>query len=288
MSVEVVPYAPTSVLETLPCSLPVANIAEDVDIDELAERFVQSLHRLSSSDLVKDAVWRDLFALSGTTRTFYSPQSVANAWSETCLNRKAQGFVFVLGSGRLVRLSEGVAWAEVMFNFRCEGTPSTICSGFLNLIPDLNRLWRIWMIRTILEQLEGCRNVDKLHPEGSVTQQVNGISVHAETAKPQINASTPDGTVQADAVTNFDVIIIGAGQAGLGTAGRLQALGVHYVVLDKHAQIGENWLTRYESTRLHTAREYNHLPFNRTFPLPYQEFLTKFDIAKGYKEDHFV
>jgi cation diffusion facilitator CzcD-associated flavoprotein CzcO len=43
-------------------------------------------------------------------------------------------------------------------------------------------------------------------------------------------------------------------------------------------------MTRYDSARLHTAREYNHLPFDRTFPLPYQEFLTKYDLARGYKD----
>ena len=43
MSVEVAPYTPRSVLTTLPCSLPVANIAADVKIDEIAEPlFTQS------------------------------------------------------------------------------------------------------------------------------------------------------------------------------------------------------------------------------------------------------
>lgn len=43
-------------------------------------------------------------------------------------------------------------------------------------------------------------------------------------------------------------------------------------------------MSRYDSARLHTSREYSHLPFDRTFPLPYQEFLTKNDLAKGYKD----
>lgn len=127
------------------------------------------------------------------------------------------------------------------------------------------------MLRTVLEQLEGCEDVEGL----SVASQLsNGVNGHQNHALNGVNGSAK----------HFDCVVVGAGQAGLGTAGRLQALGVSYVVLDKHAQIGDNWMTRYDSARLHTAREYNHLPFDRTFPLPYQEFLTKYDLAKGYKD----
>ena len=140
--------------------------------------------------------------------------------------------MFVPGSERVTRLSKGIAWAEVMFTFRCEGTPGATCSGFLNLIPEIDGVWRIWMIRTILEQLNGYGNVDELQPEQSLSDKVNEVNGHAQTVNTQVNASTMDGTNQTGAATHFDVVIIGAGQAGLGTAGRLQALGVPYIVLD--------------------------------------------------------
>jgi cation diffusion facilitator CzcD-associated flavoprotein CzcO len=78
--------------------------------------------------------------------------------------------------------------------------------------------------------------------------------------------------------------VVGGGQAGLSMGGRLKALGIHYIVLDKHNEVGDSWKTRYASARLHTTREYAHLPFDRTFPAHYQEWLTKDDLAQGYRD----
>lgn len=83
----------------------------------------------------------------------------------------------------------------------------------------------------------------------------------------------------------FDVVVVGGGQSGLSTAGRLMALGINYVVIDSYQKIGDSWASRYDSARLHTPREYAHLPFDRTFPADrYQQFLTKDDLAQGYQE----
>lgn len=64
----------------------------------------------------------------------------------------------------------------------------------------------------------------------------------------------------------YDCVIIGSGQAGLSSAGRLDAIGVtSYVILDRNEKIGDNWMNRYDSARLHVPREYSHLPFGRIF-----------------------
>jgi len=68
MAIEAAPYAPRYVLQTLPCHIPTANIAESVDLDEIADPLVESLHHFSAIQLAADAVWRDLFTLPGTTR----------------------------------------------------------------------------------------------------------------------------------------------------------------------------------------------------------------------------
>lgn len=281
MEVDVAPYAPRTVLETLPCSLPISHFEAGLDFEAIAKPLVNSLGKLSKENLSTAPVWRDVFALTGTMRTIYSPESITKAWSETCADRQAEDFTLIPGSAKPVRLDKNVGWVNVSFSFRDRGTPAARCLGFLSLILDQTGVWKIWLIRTVLEQLEGCDDVDKLQSVHEVSDgrdvpngHTNGVNgAHATT-----NGSTHDSP------THFDCVIVGAGQAGLSTAGRLQALGISYLVLDKNAQIGDNWMTRYDSARLHTAREYNHLPFDRTFPLPYQEFLTKYDLARGYKD----
>ncbi|KEF55398.1 uncharacterized protein A1O9_08148 [Exophiala aquamarina CBS 119918] len=269
MDVEIAPYAPRSILETLPCSLPISWFDISLDFDAIAAPLVESLRHLDPADLSDESIWRDTFALTGTLRTFYSAPSIANAWAQTCAIRQAGGFSLISGSAKPTRLDKDIGWVNVAFAFRNGGSPASTCSGFLSLVQDENSRWRIWMIRTILEQLEGCADVDKLTPVDELSQP----------ARKGTNGINPLPSSQP-----VDCVIVGAGQAGLGTAGRLQALGISYIVLEKHAQIGDNWMTRYDSARLHTAREYNHLPFDRTFPLPYQEFLTKYDLAKGYRD----
>ena len=266
-------------LETLPCSLPASQFDTTLNFEGLASPIVQSLASLDPSKLASSAIWRDTFALTGSLRTFYSARSVAAAWSETCSSRQARDFDLVRGSTRPIRLDKEIGWVDVSFSFRCGGAPATSCRGFLSIVLEEDGQWRIWLVRTVLEQLEGCANVDVLLQTHDASNGVNGSTSLTD----DVNGTHGTTNGIDSPPKHLDCIIVGAGQAGLGTAGRLQALGLTYLVLDKNVQIGDNWLTRYDSARLHTAREYNHLPFDRTYPLPYQEYLTKYDLAKGYK-----
>lgn len=266
------PYSARSVLETLPCNLPVSHFDTDGEFEAIATPFIDSLSNLTPANLTSTAIWRDLFALTGTIRTIYSPDSITKAWSDTSTSRQAEGFAIIKDSAKPMRLDKDTGWVNVSFTFRCRGTPPGMCRGILSLVLDDDGQWKIWLLRTILEQLQGCEDVDNLPPVHEHTSGINGH--HSPSNGVNGSATSP---------THFDCVVVGAGQGGLGSAGRLQALGVSYVVLDKNAQVGDNWMTRYDSARLHTTREYNHLPFDRTFPLPYQEFLTKYDLARGYQ-----
>ncbi|KAF4259508.1 hypothetical protein KXV22_009497 [Aspergillus fumigatus] len=74
----------------------------------------------------------------------------------------------------------------------------------------------------------------------------------------------------------------GAGHSGLNVAGRLKALGASYLVIDKNPRVGDNWRLRYDSAKLHTIRDYSHLPFERNFAHIDHEWLTKDDLAEGF------
>jgi putative flavoprotein involved in K+ transport len=61
-------------------------------------------------------------------------------------------------------------------------------------------------------------------------------------------------------VTVRDVVIVGAGAAGLGAAARLRAAGLEPLVIDRADAVGSAWRTRYDSFRLHTPRLLSGLP----------------------------
>ncbi|KAG4435271.1 hypothetical protein IFR05_009231, partial [Cadophora sp. M221] len=243
-----------STLVNFPCSLPTIPISSETDASLIALDFSKHISELTEQNFVQDAVWRDIFALTGTLRTFYSASSISTAWQETTKRAKAGSFLLDQNSARIVRLPQGSLWIEACFAFETNAAPQTTCSGFMNLVPGSDGKWRIWVLRSILEQLKSERNVDVLEP----TIKENGLM---------------DGHQEP---THFDCVVIGGGQAGLSTAGHMKALGISYVVLDKHQNVGDNWKTRYNSAR-------PHLPFERTFPSSYQNFLSKDDMAEGYQ-----
>lgn len=70
-----------------------------------------------------------------------------------------------------------------------------------------------------------------------------------------------------------DVLVIGAGPAGIACAYYLQQAGISYQVVDQAAEIASTWNSLYPSLRLNTTRFFSHLPGKR-FPLHYGMFPT--------------
>jgi cation diffusion facilitator CzcD-associated flavoprotein CzcO len=56
------------------------------------------------------------------------------------------------------------------------------------------------------------------------------------------------------------VIIVGAGPAGLAVASELRRLGVNAVILERAARIADSWRRRYDRLRLNTSRFTSQLP----------------------------
>jgi putative flavoprotein involved in K+ transport len=61
-------------------------------------------------------------------------------------------------------------------------------------------------------------------------------------------------------VSSVDVLVIGAGQAGLGTAYHLQRLGIRDQLVLDAGEVGQSWLDRWDSLQLFTPRRYSQLP----------------------------
>lgn len=58
----------------------------------------------------------------------------------------------------------------------------------------------------------------------------------------------------------FDVVVVGAGQAGLAMGYYLKQKNLSFVILDANNRIGDSWRKRYESLVLFTNRYYCSLP----------------------------
>ena len=58
----------------------------------------------------------------------------------------------------------------------------------------------------------------------------------------------------------LDVLVVGAGQAGLALGHHLQSSGARFALLDRHDRVGDSWRERYDSLTLFTPRAYSALP----------------------------
>jgi putative flavoprotein involved in K+ transport len=76
----------------------------------------------------------------------------------------------------------------------------------------------------------------------------------------------------------FEVVVIGGGQAGLSVGYHLQQQGRDFVVLDKNERIGDSWRKRWDSLRLFTPARYSGLP-GLPFPAPAHLHPTKDEMA---------
>lgn len=86
----------------------------------------------------------------------------------------------------------------------------------------------------------------------------------------------------------YDVIVIGAGQAGLAAGFYLKQRGFSFLLLEQANEVGEVWKNRYDSLVLFTPRFYSSLP-GLSLSGPEQGCATKKEIAAylKYYADHF-
>ncbi|KAL4941392.1 hypothetical protein BDV06DRAFT_180956 [Aspergillus oleicola] len=96
--------------------------------------------------------------------------------------------------------------------------------------------WKAWTVFTVLERL-------------------NGQEAETERAKEEKEKEKDKDN------SSLQVLIVGAGQAGLALAAHLQNLGLEYLVVDKACRPGDSWRARYSSVKTHTPIYTDHYPF---------------------------
>lgn len=79
--------------------------------------------------------------------------------------------------------------------------------------------------------------------------------------------------MNALAAERHEVVVIGAGQAGLAAGYHLAQRGIEFVILEASPRVGDVWRDRYDSLRLYSPAKGDALPGLR-FPLPPNSFPT--------------
>lgn len=281
--------APAFPISQLKGGLPKAHVPEDVDAQSVAEEAVRLVRELSADKLVDDALWRDLFTLTGTARTFFSNKTVAEAWRETCEEHKPQDFALVPGSGAVMRPGPGVSWVQAKYTFRTCGRPMVNGKGIVRVVPAEEGRWKIWLLISMLDEVPGLPSADVMAPRvspGGRPMTPDGTTPRSseETRRPaEQRPPTPTGSLHEDEA-DYDCVVVGGGPSGLCLAGHLQALNLRYAVLDRNSTIAGSWTSRYDSVHIHTSREYGQLPFGKVWG-PQDPYHLRMDqLVRGYEQ----
>lgn len=265
-------------LNTLPGKLPSDCVAPDVDTSTCIVFLEAALANLRTEHTTSDLLWRDLFCLTGSVRTLSSAAAVA-FWQHACLQRKPRRFVAKQPS--VIRRIAGSSWIDVPFTFEAEPVEGMkgLCSGNAFVVPEEgDERWRIWVLITVLEQFEGMGNPD-VAPIMKEAADGRALSGDYATTAPQASING-----QRSLEPYYSVVIAGAGHHGLSLAGRLHALRISYLLVEKASQPGATWTQRnYESVKMHTVREQNHLPLGRLYEEDEPNMLPGENVAKGFE-----
>lgn len=78
--------------------------------------------------------------------------------------------------------------------------------------------------------------------------------------------------------TQLNILIIGAGPAGLAIAGRLRKAGIDFHIVEKSSDVGNRWRHHYDRLHLHSVKRLSnlpHLPFPEEYPVyvPREKFV---------------
>ena len=265
------PYETPSTLANIPVSLPHLPPSSSLpNTNTLVTHANSLLSHLSSSTPPNSIftasttpLFRDLHALTSSIRTFYSAQSILQAWTTGTALRQATKFQLQDDTLQVNKLPGGVGWVDVMFSFTCDAAPATNCEGYLSIVPETNEHkgateWKIWIIRTILKDFVDGPSVDFLH---SISQSQSDASPTSNNSSP-VSRGSHNASVNGNSATDntnsanvnalpskkeIDVLIIGAGPAGLSLSSRLLALDIPFLTISRDppsSGIGSSWSTR--------------------------------------------
>ena len=206
-----------------------------------------------------DGHWRDIVAFTWTIEQHSGRAAVRDALAATVGQTRPHAFRIAPGRTPPRYVTRvGTDTIEALFAFE---TAYGTASGVVRLVPDMagSGGWLAWLVVTTLDDLSNVPGQSASLRDGHGRRNFGGDTWLARRQATQAFADREPACV-----------VIGAGQAGLGIAARLGALGVDTLVVDRHTRIGDNWRKRYDALTLHNEVFVNHmpyLPFPETWPL---------------------
>lgn len=217
-----------------------------------------------------DGHWRDVLAFGWDIVTSNGAEAIAERLRNTLDHARPQGLRLAENRTPPRRVKRaGVECTEAMFAFETRTGP---CEGVLRLVATPEGA-RAWVLLTTLDQIRG--HEEQLNRAGADEADYQRDFGGENWLDKRLRRQRYEDREPA-------VLVIGAGQSGLGIAARLGALGIDTLVVDRQARIGDNWRKRYHALTLHNEVHVNHLPY-MPFPPTWPVFIPKDKLAHWFE-----
>jgi putative flavoprotein involved in K+ transport len=213
----------------------------------------------------EDSHWRDVLAFTWHMTPVAGRENIAARLGAAQARTAAHGFHLPRDRKpprQVKRL--GIDSIEAIFEFT---TAEGRGAGIIRLSPaaEGGDVLKAWLLSTTLEALTGHEEKTGANrPTGAAYSRNFGGDNWADVRR---KACAYDDREPA-------VLVIGAAQAGLSIAARLNQLGVDTLVVEKWPRIGDSWRKRYHSLALHNSIHLNHLPYME-FPPTWPKYIPK-------------
>lgn len=221
----------------------------------------------------EDSHWRDILAFTWHMTSAAGRESIAERLAAAQERTAAHGFHLPRGRKpprQVTRL--GIDSIEAIFEFV---TVDGRGAGIIRLSPARGEggAMKAWLLSTTLEALAGHEEKTGANrPTGAAYSRNFGGDNWADMRRKAVAYDDREPAV----------LVIGAAQAGLSVAARLNQLGVDTLVVERWPRIGDSWRRRYHSLALHNSIHLNHLP-HMEFPPTWPKYIPKDMLANWFE-----
>ena len=211
----------------------------------------------------QESHWRDILAFTWHLTPTAGRDGIAARFAQEQARVGAHGLHLPAGRRAPREVTRyGIESIEAIFAFK---TADGRGAGVLRLAPDADGAMKAWHISTVLEALDGHEEKTGANrPTGAAYSRNFGGDNWADVRRKAVAYDDREPTV----------LVIGAAQAGLSVAARLNQQGIDTLVVEKWPRVGDSWRRRYHSLALHNAVQQNHLPYME-FPPTWPKYIPK-------------
>jgi hypothetical protein len=227
-------------------------------------------HTAGLSDLLlEDSWWRDFLALQPDIRTARGLPKIVGFFGPALASEHVASISLSDAVEPAVDPEAGIVTAS--FSFK---TSIAHGAGVVRLLPDSAGVWKAWTVFTTMTDLIG-HEEQKTTLLGT-TSQKGLISRTTETWHERRARET------VEAGDYPDVLVVGAGHAGLNVAARARRLGLKTLVCEQTARVGDQWRSRYNNLTLHDTKYYGQLAY-MPYPDNWPVFVPKELVADWFE-----